>query len=161
MAKRSTKYSDNLETLIALTIHLAQYEKKSRTPRMLAKYTSLNYEDVRFVVKNFKGLFRESIGVSKHDKDPEGNKEHFYWLQIRYARWYLEGKRDEDNPEDEGAPAEPLPPEYLVALLDFIAKMVEQEKTESRQVSANIVAIVASIIALVAAIGAAIIALLV
>jgi hypothetical protein len=130
---KSTKYSDNLETLVALTTHLAMTEYKSRTPSALSEYLSLDYGDVLFVLKHFKGLFRESLGRSKKYKEPDGTPEHQYWLQLRYARWYLEGKNEDEDSEEKSKPEPPLDPEYLIALLDFITKMVDQEKAQARQ----------------------------
>ena len=140
---KSKKYSENLDTLIALTTHLAMSEYKSRTPSAMSADLGLDYENVLHVLKAFTGIFRQSKKVSKKDIEPNGNSEHFYWLQLRYARWYLENKNEEDERLEP-----PLEAEYLVALLDFIVKMVEQEKAESRQYSTNIAALVASILAL-------------
>lgn len=147
----SNKYSDNLETLVALVTHLAMTQYKSRTASVLATDLSLDRDHVLHVLQTFKGLFRPSQNLYRPDK---GDPEPYYWLQLRYARWYLEDKK-----EDAGKVEPPLEADYLTALLDFIMKMVDQEKTEKRQLSSNAVAIVASIIALIASVVAAIIAL--
>jgi hypothetical protein len=69
----------------------------------------------------------------------------------------LEGKNEDENSEEKDKPDPPLEPEYLIALLDFITKMVDQEKTQERQLSANRVAIIASSIAFLASIGATVV----
>lgn len=144
MYKKSTKYSDHFETIVALISHMALMNFTSRTPSMLAKYLSLDEGEVNFVLQNFKGIFRESI------KSSQERNEKFYCLQIRYAT----RKQEEDN--DEGDFIQ-LKAEYLNTLLDFVAKMVETEKASTRQASYNLTTIMASIIALIASIATAVI----
>ena len=90
----SKKYSKHLETLIALVTHLAMTKYKSRTPRILAQDLCLDYEEVKLVLTTFKGFFRES---QKSHTYPDGIIEHYYWLQIRYALWYVENQQQEDE----------------------------------------------------------------
>ncbi|GAG70467.1 unnamed protein product, partial [marine sediment metagenome] len=147
---KNVKYSDHLETIVALVTHLAMTRHKSRTPTILSSDLSLDHSEVSLVLNSFKGLFRESIKTTKQ-KD-SGYVEHYYWLQLRYARWWLEEQQmfDEDNQA-------PLEPEYIGMLLSFISAMVEQEKAEERQTKVNYFSLTASICALVASIIAAII----
>jgi len=63
----SGSYSQNLDTIIALTSNLALVKHKSRTPSNLARYLNLQKKDVEHVLETFKGLFRRSI-----NKSPEG-----------------------------------------------------------------------------------------
>ena len=119
-------YSKHSETILALVTHLAMTQHKSRTPKILAEDLALDYSEVVYVLKTFKGLFRESKGKSKYD-------ENYYWLQLRYARWWLEG---DDFPRT-AKPKEPLESDYLNTLLTYITNMIEQEQTSLRQESRN------------------------
>ena len=74
-----TRYSENLDTLIALATNLALTRHKARTPSKLAKTLSLNESDVLRVLETFKGLFRKS----RRKKSSSG--EHYYTLQLRCA----------------------------------------------------------------------------
>lgn len=146
MNKNSMKYSDHFETIVALISNMALMTFTSRTPSKLAKFLALDSDEVNFVLKNFKGIFRESIRTS-----PDSN-EKYYCLQIRFAT------RKQEEDENTDADVIQLKAEYLNTLLEFVTKMVEGEKASERQTSINVVTLLASIIALVASIGAAIIA---
>lgn len=127
MSKESNQpYSEYSETILALVTNLAMTKYKSRTPKVLAKDLALKHPEVAYVLKTFKGLFRESKGKSKYG-------ENYYWLQLRYARWWLEDNENQDDPE----PKEPLEAEYLNTLLTYISGMVEQEQMSLRQESSN------------------------
>ena len=117
-----TRYSDHLDTLVALATNLAMTEYKARTPSKLAKTLSLNESEVLLVLENFKGLFRKS----RKKKSDSG--EHYYTLQLRYARRHLE-KDDED--EDDPEPREPLESIYLATLLNFITNQADHEQALS------------------------------
>jgi len=150
-------YSDNLETLVALVTHLAMTKFRSRTPGNLAKYLGLKEAKVLDVLETFKGLFRKSI--TKLD-----DGQHYYTLQLRYARRWLQedDKRhvDYDSETDEPDPREPLEPEHLSALLSFITDMVEQEQATKRQKSSNRAALAGAWTAAAIAFVAAVISLL-
>ena len=144
------RYSDHLETLIALVTNLAMTRYKSRTPGALAKYLALDYDEVLYVLRNFKGLFRESITVTD-------NGERYYTLQLRYARRWLE----DETPEDDNSELrEPLEADYLSTLLSFISEMVANEQASARQHSENRITFIGAWIAAIAAIAAAVITLL-
>ena len=145
------KYSDHVDILVALVTHLGMTRYKSRLPSKIAKYLDIDEGETVKVLENFKGLFRKSIGVSSHG-------EHYYTLQLRYARRWLDQEKDKDQDgEEEEEPREPIGAEYLSALLNFIISMVVQEQSSSRQLLTNRITLYASIIAAVAAIIAAII----
>jgi hypothetical protein len=136
------KYSDYVNTLIALVTHLGMTHYKSRTPAKIAKHLNLDVVDVKNVLESFTGLFRRSSTISS-------NGEYYYTLQLRYARRWLD--QDNDEGEEDREPREPIGADYLSALLNFILKMVEQEHAGARQISANRITIVASVIAAVSA----------
>ncbi len=144
------RYSNHLETLIALVTNLAMTRHRSRTPRALAKYLSLDYGQVLYVLTSFKGLFRESIAVTD-------NGEHYYTLQLRYARRWLEDEAPED---DNSALEEPLEADYLSTLLNFISGMIANEQASARQYSENRAALIGAWVAAIAAIVAAIVILI-
>jgi len=141
------EYTAHLDTIVALVTNLAMTKWQSRTPTILAKELGLDHDEVADVLRNFKGLFRESYGKADYG-------EPYYWLQLRWARKHLEeaGKSDEDV-----GLKEPLEPEYLSALLNFVLTMVEQEQAGSRERRASCTATIAAIVAALAAIAAAII----
>jgi len=148
MDKKYVNYSDHFDTLVALVSHMALMDYLSRTPSNLAKFLSLEYEEVNFVLKNFKGLFRESINPVSNS----GKEEKYYCLQIRYATRQTR-KGEEDDIEEKAAE---LRAEYLTALLEFISKMVDIERAGERQISANRFTLGASILAFIASIVAVI-----
>lgn len=138
---KNKKYSSYFDTLVALVSHMALMDYLSRTPSSLAKFLSLDFAEVEFVLKNFRGLFRESINsVKVSDKE-----EKYYCLQIRYAI----RSTQEDGIEVRTAQ---LKAEYLTSLLEFISKMVDIEKAGERQISSNWITFIASVLALIASI---------
>ncbi len=125
--KTETPYSDNLDVLVALVTYLAMTDYKSNTPPYLANNLSLDVNKVRNTLQTFDGLFRES-------KEPADNGEKYFTLHLRYAlRWTQEAEKEVDTLSAK----EPLGKEYLDTLLNFIARMVEQEQTNQRQKSSN------------------------
>lgn len=149
MAK--VKYSDHVETLIALVTHLGMTRYKSRTPSKIAESLDLDQQEVIFILEHFRGLFRKS-------KNTSSSGEHFYTLQLRYARRWLaqEPQEGEEDPE----PVEPINSDSLTALLNYILEMVEQEQTTTRQSSSNKIVIIASVIAAISALCGACIGLI-
>jgi hypothetical protein len=145
------RYTDNLDTLVALVTNLAMTRFRSRTPTALAEYLSLDQADVVFVLTNFRGLFRESTVLTD-------DGEHWYTLHLRYARRWLESDtKREPATEDEEDPREPLGPEYLSTLLTFISNMVAEEQAGLRQSTASTAAVLGSLAVAFAAIVAAIV----
>jgi hypothetical protein len=145
---QQNKFSDHLDTLVALVTYLAMTRHKSRTPKRLARELSLDPDKVIYVLENFKGLFRKS------QRKTDDSDEHYYSLQLRYARrWIEEGAGDD---EDDPDPKAPLEAEYLSTLLSFISSQAEQEQAYRRQKSSNIATMIGAWIAAFAAILAAI-----
>ena len=115
------------------------------------------------IFESFKGLFRKS-----RKSDPQ-TKEHYYTLQLRYARrWLGEDERQRPDGEASSPPVdsaddddpefrEPLEAGYLTSLLGFISNMVEQEQASKRQSRANWATFIAAVVAAFAATAAAII----
>ena len=140
MNNKSTKYSGHFETIVALISNMALMTFTSRTPSKLAKFLALDIDEVNFVLKKFKGIFRESIRTS-----PESN-EKYYCLQIRFAT------RKQEADENTEADLIQLKAEYLSTLLEFVTKMVESEKAMQRQIGFNWITLTASVIALASSI---------
>ena len=116
---QNPKYSEHQETLIALVTHLAMTDWSARTPTGLAKALSIESDEITKVLDNFKGLFRKSKKKSKKNDD------HFYTLQIRHAKQWL----DENDEEGENDKKPPLEAEILTKLLDFIISKAAEERT--------------------------------
>jgi hypothetical protein len=151
--RRYNSYADHVDAIVALVSHLAMTEKESMTAKTLATKVSLDQGEVVYVLDSFKGLFRKHTSSVEHG-------EHYYSLQLRYARKWLEGRPATHVPDDSrGQVKEPLLPEYVTSLLSFISNMVGQEFTTKRQRSQNLVAIIGAWVAATAAIVAAIIGL--
>jgi hypothetical protein len=130
---------------------MTKYE--SRTPRVLAKYSSLDEEEVIHVLENFKGLFRKSVSTCDYGQ-------HYYTLQLRYATRWLRDDADADEEEDPGQEEEPLEAQYFSTLLTFISEMVGQEYASRRKRWENIIVMAGAWIAATASIVAAIISLM-
>ncbi|MDY6978215.1 MAG: hypothetical protein SVW51_18775 [Pseudomonadota bacterium] len=116
--KQNPKYSKHQETLIALVTHLALTDWSARTPTNLAKALSMEKSEILDVLESFKGLFRKAKKTSKKTGD------HFYSLQIRHARQWL----NELEEEDEDTKKPPLESEYLTKLIDFIILKAAEER---------------------------------
>jgi hypothetical protein len=112
------KYSDHLDAIVALITHLSYSKFPERTVPNLAKALSIDEAEITYTLDNFKALFRKSKIVSAK------TGAHFYALQLRYARQWLEEAAVEES-EDEQKP--PLDAPSVNALLDFVVKKVDQE----------------------------------
>ena len=128
-------YSKNYEILMAVVTHLAVNKWALRQPKGIAKDLSIeDVQSVRNVLKSFKGLFRESKGISKDHGD------HYYSLHLRHSR-----QGDGDNVDQERPPLEP---EYLFSLLKVVS---EKSAQQSQQMTALRVAGMTSMISLIVA----------
>ena len=145
-----TRYSKNLEVTLALVTHLAMTRKKSRTPSTLAKYLNLKKAGVQNVLDNFPGLFRKS-----RDEYVSKKGENYYTLQLRYARRWLDETANEEMEDPD--PKEPLEPEYLSALINYISHQADQERTGMRQWLVIFASLIASLVAAAAAITVAVV----
>jgi len=115
------KYSDHLDTIIALITNLAYAEKAYRTPATLANATSIDESEVTLVLEAYKSLFRKS-------KSRKSNA--FYSLQLRHARKWIE-EENADALDDEGRRLGPLEADSVNALLDFVVKKADHESRTS------------------------------
>ncbi|MBB3104145.1 hypothetical protein [Azomonas macrocytogenes] len=136
---KKLSYSEHLDTLIALVTHLAMTDWSARTSPNLAKAVSIDQKEVETVLASFKSLFRKSEKTSKK------TGAHFYALQLRHARQWLEGEEDEETKRP------PLEQEYLNSLLEFISNRAQEESSRSTGlISAWITAGVSLVIAIIA-----------
>lgn len=148
------RYSDHLDTLIALATYLALTPKISRTSPGPANDLSLPEEDVRTTLNNFPGVFRRSRNLSSE-------REPFYTLHARYAL------RKSESP-GAGQDLAELRSDQLSTLLQFASQQAAQESSYDqfqRQLAHNLratwVAAGAAALAAILAAAAAIISALV
>jgi hypothetical protein len=153
------KYSDHLEALVALVTNLAMANYISRTPSGLAKSIGFPQDEVVFVLENFNGLFRRGKLSKKN--------EHFFMLQLRYARKWLEKPQvratapTADESEDaEEPPREPLNADYLNTLLTYVMNRATQEYDQAKLKMTLDRTLITSLVAAFAAITAALMAVL-
>jgi hypothetical protein len=147
------RYGDNIDYLFSSIIYLGTHTFWwARSPRAMAAELQLDEEKLRAVFDGFPGLFRKSVRTN-----PETGQ-HFYALQARYAQ---RKGGDVKDPEQESY-IEPLNPEKLQVLIDFVHKMVEHENkaddrdsTRRSALRGSAVAVGAAVLAACAAIVAA------
>lgn len=141
---KQPRYSDHLDTIIALVTHLGYSEYKARTSPNLAKALSIPETEITLVLEMYKSLFRKSDGVSKKTGAP------FYALQLRHAiRWVEEANEDAAPDEQEPKPA--LDHAQVNALLDFVVKKADHEsRTSLGHMTAWVTASASLIVAFVA-----------
>ena len=152
---QSKRYTDKADVLIALVSNLAVTRKKSLRATIIAEDLGLDPVEVTLALQTFKGLFRQSKRVHKE------TKQHFYTLHLRYAlrsqARAANEQADEEADEDDVA-RQPLSDEQIAMLFEFVARMVEQERTAEIARRANQVAVRSSKIAAGAAIFSALMA---
>lgn len=117
-------YSENMDTLVALISYLATMKNLSRSPTMIARTLGLEASKVIYALKHGKALFRESKGISS------GSGEHFYTLHTRYG---LRSQGDEDDGGD--VARDPLTPDQISPLIEFVTRMAEQEHESRRMMT--------------------------
>lgn len=147
------RYRDNVDYLFASIMYLGTHTFWwARSPRAMAGELQLNEDHLQRMFDGFPGIFRKSIRTTGE------TGQHFYALQARYAQ--REGG-DVTDPEQQSY-IEPLGPDKLQVVLNFILKMAEQEAKEYDQNLARIsslrttlVAVSAAILSAIAAIAAA------
>ena len=140
----TARYSEHLDTIVAVATNLAMTRHKARTPSKLAGKLALDDAEVLHVLETFKGLFRKS----KNKKNKTG--EHYYTLHVRYAL-----RRPDDD--DEGARA-PLETAQLALVLDLVANRAQQEQESERHLRGLTTTMVSALIAASAALLAAVLA---
>ena len=133
---QNPKYAEHQETLIALVTHLAMTEWSARSPTNLEKALSIDKGEITKVLNDFKGLFRKSLKTSKKTGD------HFYTLQIRHAKQWL----DDSEEESENDKKPPLDSELLTKLLDFVISKAAEERSNRIASIAPWVAVLGSLI---------------
>jgi hypothetical protein len=127
-------YAKHYETLMAVITHLAVNRWPARQPKGIAKDLSIEDVDaVRVVLKTFKGLFRESRGLSKDHGEP------LYSLHLRHSRFAV-ADADQERP--------PLDPDDMFSLLRLVSEKATQQ---SQQASALRIAALTSVISLLVA----------
>ena len=135
---QSKRYTDNADVLIALISYLAATRKKSRRPKKIAEDLGLDRAEVTLVLHTFKSLFRESHRF--HEK----SKEHYYTLYLRYAlRSQAKAAKEQADEEadDNEIARQPLSDAQIAMLFEFVARMVEQERTAEISRQTNQVAV--------------------
>jgi len=133
MLSSMSKYTNNIDILIALISHLGTTKFLSRTPKKLAKSLGLSHKDVTAALENFPNIFRKSI-----DRHVKG--EYWYTLHLRY------GLRGQLNSDDEDVERDPLSDAQMGLLFDFVSQMYNAEQQRRIQARATIVPIVCAII---------------
>lgn len=127
-------YTKNYEVLMAVITHLAVNKWPARQPKGIAKDLSIeDVDSVRAVLKAFKGLFRESKGVSKDHGEP------LYSLHLRHSRFVV-ADAEQERP--------PLDPEDMFSLLRLVSEKASQQ---TQQAAALRTAALTSIISLIVA----------
>ena len=126
-------YSEHLETLAAVITHLALYKRPKRTVHGIATESQIGEQAVQFVLDNFGGIFKKYLA-----KSPSG--EALYALHVRHAR---QSAVDGDDAE-----LEPLDPQYLTILLEFVSHRAQDE---SQRRTSYIVAWIGAAVSVIAA----------
>jgi hypothetical protein len=146
---KQPKYSDHLDTIIALITNLAYSKFKARTPSGLSRALSITESEITFVLEKYKSLFRKSPNVSKKTGKP------LYALHLRHARrWIEEAAEDTNESAADDDPQQVVPPLDVAsvnALLDFVIKKADHEsRTSLGLISAWVAASASLIVAIVA-----------
>jgi hypothetical protein len=130
------KYSEDIDYLLAAVLYLGSSTYWwGRTPERLADALGLNETRLSLVLDGYPGLFRKS--KNRHD-----NGQVSYSLQARYAEFDSKDGKEPKTSSD----IPPISTEKIKFVLDFIHKMVEQEKTDDRSRITNRIAVSAAIV---------------
>lgn len=101
---------------MAVVTHLGVNKWALRQPRGIANDLSIDEKSIRIVLKEFKGLFRQSAKTSRDHND------NFYSLHLRHSR-----QSTTENPDVERAA---LDAEYLFPLLKFVSEKAAQQSQQ-------------------------------
>ena len=134
MKTSQPKYSEDLETLLALISSLSMTSFSMRTASNLSKDLSIDTDVLITVLDKYKSLFRRSRRQS--DK---GN--YYYGLQLRYALQFGEEETDEGIKKVKP----PLETDHVTALLNFVSNKAKSEKDRSSSLTVAWVAAIALI----------------
>lgn len=150
MCKQSTpRYSDNIDYLISSILYLSTHKYYwARTPEGMSSELSLDEAQLSRVFNAFPGIFRKSRKSS-----PNGQP--YYSLQARYA---LRDGGDTQEP-NKISYIEPMTTDRIELLINFVLNMAEHEKSDIRNKSSNMIAVIASVLSACAILVAAYIAL--
>ena len=148
-SKATTHYSDNVDYLVSSILYLGSHTYYwARTPSGMSSELSLDEQRLGEVFDSFPAIYRRSSKPSK-------NGQYFYSLQARYAQ----RKGGDTSEPDEVSNIQPLETEKIDMLLQFVLKMVEQEKSDARNRTTNFVAVGAAVVSALSALVAASIAI--
>lgn len=147
------RYRDNVDYLFASIMYLGTHTFWwARSPKAMAKELQLDEERLERVFNGFPGIYRKSVRTNP------ATHQRFYSLQARYAQ--REGGDVEDPDQESGI--DPLPPDKLQVVINFVLKMAEQEAQEDNQklsressLRTSMVAVGAAVLSAIAAIAAA------
>jgi len=132
---RKHKYSDHLDTLVALITHLAYSQYVVRSSPALAKVLSIEESEIIYTLENFKSLFARTSKLSAHTGAP------LYGLHVRRAIAWAAGVE-----EDETTERPKLETPFVNGLIDFVVKKADQETRHSLAYGTALAAIIGSVL---------------
>jgi hypothetical protein len=136
------KYSDDVDYLVAAIMYLGSSKFWwGRTPQRMASALNLKEERLKTVLESYRGLFRESRTL-------QDNGQYSFSLHARYAQF--DSKDGSEATSDDSIP--PVGLETVKLLLDFVQKMVDNEKADDRSKLTSKIPIQAAVISAVAAV---------
>ena len=141
------KYSDNLDYLVAAISYLGRSGPWARTPTFLARELGLDDKKLKAVFEGFPGLFRKS----RQPSDNENCGEYYYSLQARYA------KRPDYGAPEKGTQIDPISPQEIETILEFVLRAVQMERDSVRAKWTNWIAVLAAVASAMTAIIVAVI----
>ena len=139
------RYSDHVDILVAAIQYLARSGPWARTPTFMASELGLDAGQLKEVFNGFPGIFRKSRQPAKHTDGTE----HYYSLQARYAQ------RPDYSQSDRETNINPLTPEEITTLLDFILDAVRLEHDRKHVLQTNLIAVTAAVVSSISAVIAA------
>jgi hypothetical protein len=164
---QARRYSEHLDTLLALITYLALTRWRSRSPNGLARDLGLDEATVTAALDSFPGLFRKSADVY----ETAAGTQHSYTLHARYARRRPSGVdpvaevsagtknlaalRDPGSSQD--GTGEELDADTLRMLLDFVSERARAERESHQHMRSQRVLILGVFVAAAASVLAAVI----
>ena len=139
------RYSDHVDILIAAIQYLGRSRPWARTPSFMANELGLDTEQLKGVFNGFPGIFRRSRQPAKHTNGAE----YYYSLQARYAQ------RPDYSKSDRETKINPLTPEEIATLLNFVLDAVRLEHDRKHVLQTNAIAVTAAIVSSISAVIAA------
>ena len=139
------KYSDHVDILVAAIQYLSRSGPWARTPSFMANELGLDADQLKTVFDGFPGIFRRSRQPAKHTDGTE----HFYSLQARFAQ------RADYSTSDRETKINPLTPEEIAQLLEFVLDAVRLEHERKHVSQTNLIAVTAAVVSSISAVIAA------